>query len=152
MPVRRDNTEKFLRLLRAAERKAVQAMALRAVQLTQLAVNESAQPTTVKVKRRTKGGNKFTRTIYINPSKPGEPPHKRTGEGQRNIAMQMVSGPARARVGWRPAGKHMFFHEVGISYGGLPQKRSHLVRTVKKNRQKLGLFGVRVFQRSMPQS
>ncbi len=144
MPIRRDNTEKFLRALRAAELKATKVMGLRAVQLIQLAVNTSAQPTTVKVKRRTKGGNKFTRTIYINPSKPGEPPHKRTGEGQRSIAMQMVRGQARARVGYRPAGKHMLFHEL--------KDRPHLVATVKKNRLKIGKLGLKTLRRSMPQS
>ena len=144
MPIRKDNRPEFLRKLRLAEAKAVKAMALRVVQLTQLAVNESAQPTTVKVKRRTKGGNKFTRTIYMNPSKKGEPPHKRTGEGQRNITAVHNAATARSRVGYRPAAKHMLIHEL--------TGRAHLVPTVKKHRHKIGRLGLKVLRRSMPQS
>ena len=67
----------------------------------------------VKVKKQTKGGNKRSRTIYPNPSKPGEPPKLRTGFGARNVVMEFSRAEMVGRVGVTKNGIYMFYLEVG---------------------------------------
>ena len=52
--------------------------------------------TGVRVKR---AHGKGSYTVYPNPSKPGEPPRKRTGWLQRNVVYEFYDGGLRSRVG-----------------------------------------------------
>lgn len=76
-------------------------------------VNESADPVYVRRKRNTVGGKKGSQyTRYANPSKPGNPPHKRTGIGQASIKYEFDEEGKAARVGIEAVGKHMGFLEL----------------------------------------
>lgn len=89
----------------------------------------------VPVKRRTKGGNKRTRTIYPNPSKPGEPPRLRTGFGQRNIVHEFDPVYPAARVGVRRNAMYMFYLEIGTLR---VRRRPWMLPTLQKNQATLG--------------
>lgn len=54
-------------------------------------------------------------TVYLKPSKPGEPPRKRTGFGQTKIVRETNDDPDNplARVGVSKAGIHMAYLELG---------------------------------------
>lgn len=73
-----------------------------------------------------------------NPSKPGEPPHKGTGFGQRGIVHDHDPRQPVSRVGWTRAADYMFFHERGIRYSrvGL-QKREHVQRAMRRGKARL---------------
>jgi hypothetical protein len=55
-----------------------------------------------------------SRTIYPNPSKPGEPPRKRTGWGQRNVRYELDKARLKSRVGVGVNAMYMAMHEAGI--------------------------------------
>ena len=67
------------------------------------------------------------------PSKPGQPPHKGTGFGQRNIVWEFDSSQPAARVGVRSNALYMFFHEIGIR--GV--KRPWMIPTLTRNRRQI---------------
>jgi len=57
--------------------------------------------------------NKRSATIYPYPSLPGEPPRKRTGEGQRSIQFEIDENVPAGRVGVMPGGKYMVYLNFG---------------------------------------
>jgi len=59
------------------------------------------------------GSNKTSIRVYPYPSKPGEPPKKRTGFGQRNITLEFDEQNNVGRYGIRGNALYMFFLEVG---------------------------------------
>ena len=63
----------------------------------------------VRVKRR--GGG--TRTVYPNPSKPGEPPRKRTGWLQRHVQREYDKASLTSRVGVQRNALYGIFLELG---------------------------------------
>ena len=87
------NAEQELDRLR---RRCVRALRRAAVYLqTQLKITLN-KPNTGS-RRRRKGGGSFT--VYANPSKPGEPPRKRTGFLQQNVLFEVDEANLTARVG-----------------------------------------------------
>ena len=80
-----------------------------------LAVSRPNTGKRVTVKRKRKGGNKRSRTVYPNPSKPGQPPRLRTGFGRRNITWERLGAGFRTRyrVGVRTNAQYMAFLELG---------------------------------------
>src|SRR5437879_5955989 len=58
-------------------------------------------------------GNKKQR-VYLNPSKPGEPPHKITGWGQRHVQYAVDRGELKGRVGLTANALYMLFLELGV--------------------------------------
>ena len=101
---------------------------------------------TVKITRPRKGGRKSSRTIYPNSSKPGEPPRRRTGFGQKNI----VGGYSKARKIWRTgytrAARYMTFWELGIRTRGGTVQRPTVVPALMRNRNRLVMIGRRAAQ------
>jgi hypothetical protein len=89
----------------------------------------------VAVKRQTPGGNKKSRTIYSNPSKPGEAPRKRTGWGQRHIVWEFDASRIAGRVGVSAAAIYMLFLELGTRW---VKRRPWLVVTLMKNLAMIG--------------
>ncbi len=81
-----------------------------------LAVSVSNPGQKVKVKRRRKGGNKRTRTIYPSPSKPGEPPRTRTTFGRSQIKREIDRKNLAARVGITEAGIYMAYLDLGTKH------------------------------------
>jgi len=79
--------------------------------------------------------NKTQRTIYPDSSKPGEPPRRRTGHGQRNIVCGWTRTPfIEGRVGFTANARYMMFHELGIRYKRVGfQRRPTIVPTFMKN-------------------
>jgi len=96
------------------------------------AVNRPNTGTRVKVKRQTAGGNKTSRTIYNNPSNPGEAPRKRTGFGQRGIVREIDRQKIMARVGVTKNAIYMYYLELGTKHIA---RRPWLMATLKKKKQ-----------------
>lgn len=73
-------------------------------------------PNTGERRRRTRttsGGAKGTTyTVYPHPAPRGQPPHKVTGFGQRNIKEEFDKESMTARVGETVNAKYMIFHEL----------------------------------------
>ncbi len=63
--------------------------------------------------RRQHGRGSYT--TYPNPSKPGEPPRKRTGWLQRNVVYQFFDGGLRSRVGLTQNAEYGIYLEIGTS-------------------------------------
>jgi hypothetical protein len=57
--------------------------------------------------------NKSNPRPYTTPSKPGEPPRKRTGWLQRNVLYELDEKALEGRVGLTPNAKYGLFLEVG---------------------------------------
>lgn len=93
----------------------------------------------VRVKRQTAGGNKSSRTIYPNPSKPGEPPRKRTGWGQRHVVQEFDRNRVAGRVGVAKNAMYMLFLELGTPR---VKRRPWLVATLMKNQGAIGRLAV----------
>src|SRR5262245_37109609 len=68
-------------------------------------------PNTGRRVKRKRGKGSYT--IYPNPSKPGEAPHKRTGFGQRNVLYSIDRKEVSGRVGVSANAKYMAYHEAG---------------------------------------
>lgn len=66
--------------------------------------------TGVRVKRLFRRGSY---TVYPDPSKPGEPPRKRTGYGQRNVLYSLDQREGTGRVGVSANAEYMAYLEVG---------------------------------------
>jgi len=99
------------------------------------AVSKPNTGVSVPVQRQTPGGNKKSRTIYPNPSKPGEAPRLRTGQGQRGIVFEFSEDGMSSRVGVTKAAMHMFYLEVGTRRVA---RRPWLLATLEKNQNTIG--------------
>lgn len=84
--------------------------------------------TGTRVKYR-KGGKRRSRTVYRDPSRPGEPPRKRTGWLQRNVLYELDKAALRARVGVSSSAIYGMFLDLGTVR---MQARPWLAVTVKK--------------------
>jgi hypothetical protein len=62
---------------------------------------------------RVKGPGGRRRTVYPSPSKPGEPPRKRTGWLQRNVVYEIDGRKNTARIGVTAGAKYGAFLELG---------------------------------------
>lgn len=99
----------------------------------------------VPVQRRTPGGNRSSRTIYPSPSKPGEPPRKRTGWGQRHIVWEFDPQAIAGRVGIAKAALYMLYLELGTRHVA---RRPWLVATLKRNLKMIALLATSGGRRS----
>jgi hypothetical protein len=70
------------------------------------------------------------RRKFVNPSKPGEAPRKRTGFGQRGIVREFDDQQMAARVGVTKNAIYMYYLEMGTRFTA---KRPWLVSTLQKN-------------------
>lgn len=61
---------------------------------------------------------------YKTPSKPGEPPRKRTGWGQRHVVYELDKEKLQGRVGLASGAIYMLYHEF--------KNRSWLLSTLRK--------------------
>lgn len=93
---------------------------------TQLQLALNVPNTGVRVKR-TRGKGSYT--IYPNPSKPGEPPHKITGWLQRHVQYELNKGIFAARVGLQANAKYGVYLEIGTKFMAA---RPWLLATLKK--------------------
>ena len=82
-------------------------------------------------RNRGKGG-RYKKTTYPNPSKPGEPPRKRTGFGQRSIVREIDMKNIVARVGITAAGIYMFYLDQGTKH---ISRRPFILETLTKIRR-----------------
>lgn len=73
--------------------------------------------------------NRETATVYPYPSKPGEPPRKRTGWGQRHIVWDYDADKMEGRVGIAQNAIYMLFLELGTRF---IKPRPWLVATLTK--------------------
>lgn len=90
----------------------------------------------VRIKRKRPGGNTTSRTIYPNPSKPGESPRLRTGFGRANVVINHKGGTRpHARIGVSKNGMYMFWLEIGTRRVA---RRPWLVKTLLENRELIG--------------
>ncbi len=63
--------------------------------------------------RRTPSGRRASSTIYLNPSKPGEAPRKRTGWLQRNVVYSLDRASLTGTVGCTVNAKYGLYLELG---------------------------------------
>lgn len=96
-----------------------------------LAVSVPNSGVRVKVKRQTPGGNKTSRTIYPNSSKPGEPPRLRTGFGRSQIVREINKAELSGRVGITKAGIYMAYLDLGTKHIA---RRPFFMKTLMKNK------------------
>lgn len=108
--------KEFLQALQNATNEGLQRATVYCHGQAQMLVNKPNTGKRVKIKRPVKGGNKSSRTIYPTPSKPGEPPKKRTGFGQRNIVWEYDSAKMVGRYGITKNALYMFFLEIGTRF------------------------------------
>lgn len=73
-------------------------------------------------------GKRRTRTVYDNPSRPGEPPHKVTGNLQGNVLVEFVRDLLRAKVGLGRNAYYGLFLELDTRF---IKDRSFLLRTLR---------------------
>lgn len=101
------------------------------------AVSKPNTGVSIPVKRRTHGGNKSSRTIYPNPSQPGESPRLRTGFGRANVVVNHGPNKSKpyARVGVSKNGIYMFYLEVGTRKIG---RRPWLMKTLHEHSETIG--------------
>lgn len=88
-----------------------------------------------KARRKAAGNNTTSKTIYPNPSKPGESPRLRTGFGRNNIVINMDPKGEYVRVGVTKNGIYMFYLEVGTRRIA---RRPWLLKTLMENRVMIG--------------
>lgn len=81
-------------------------------------------------RRKTKSGRAASYTMYPHPSRPGEPPRKRTGWGQRHVLYSIDRKEGTARIGLATNARYMAWLEVGTAR---VQARPWLVATVQKH-------------------
>lgn len=111
------------------------------------AVNQPNTGTRVKVKRQTAGGNTTSRTVYDNPSKPGEAPRKRTGFGQRGIVREIDRPKIMARVGVTANAIYMYYLELGTKHIA---RRPWLMATLKKKKATMAKLFTANSQKQIP--
>jgi hypothetical protein len=78
--------------------------------------------------------NRKTATVYPYPSKPGEPPRKRTGWGQNHIVWDVDRAALEGRVGISVNAMYMLFLELGTRR---MRPRPWLVATYEKLKSQL---------------
>ncbi|MBR9800553.1 hypothetical protein GYB59_02105 [bacterium] len=110
------NDKAFMKALSGATGDGLKMATVFAHQQAQLMVNKPNTGVRVPVKRKTKGGNKRSRTVYANPSAPGEPPRKQTGWGQRNIVWEFDDQKLIGRYGVRKNALYMYFLHIGTRF------------------------------------
>ncbi len=81
-----------------------------------LAVNKPNSGVKQGAKRGEGGRFLKQKTTYPNPSKPGEPPRKRTGFGQNSIVREIDKKAMIARVGVTKAGIYMAYLDLGTKH------------------------------------
>jgi len=86
-------------------------------------------------KRKTNRGKKGSQYTEFVGSKPGNPPMRRTGLGQRSIVRGRQG--LVARVGYSRNAMYMMFHELGIRYGRGLQRRPTLVPAATQGRARI---------------
>lgn len=96
-----------------------------------MALNVPNTGVRVKVRKRQPGSNKTTRTIYPNPSKPGESPRKRTGWLQRHVVQEIDTKKMASRVGVQKNAIYGLYLELGTKHVA---RRPWLVATLMKNK------------------
>jgi transposase InsO family protein len=91
-------------------------------------------------KQNSAGRSQGSGRRHANSSKPGEPPRRRTGKGQRNIVKEINSKAVVARVGITKRGIHMLYLEQGTTRVA---QRPWLVATLMKHKRTIGrLFAI----------
>jgi hypothetical protein len=125
------NDKEFEKALKSATAEGIARATQQLHTLCKLAVGKPNTGVSVPVKRRTPGGNKRTRTIYPNPSKPGEPPRVRTGFGRANIVREINIPAMAGRVGVRKNALYMIYLDLGTR---TISRRPWLVATLLKNK------------------
>lgn len=80
--------------------------------------------------RKTKSGRAATHTVYPHPSRPGEPPRKRTGWLQRNVNYELDRKRLAGRIGIATNAKYGAFLELGTRR---MQPRPFLLSTIRAN-------------------
>jgi hypothetical protein len=88
-----------------------------------------------KTDRRFKEFRTVTRTIYPNPSLPGESPRLRTGFGRKNVVINHDPKGRWVRIGVSQNGMYMFLLEVGTRRVA---RRPWLLKTLMENQQVIG--------------
>ncbi len=125
--------DEFDRQLRKATATGLKRAAIFFHARCRAAVNVPNTGTRRKRKRGTAGGEKGSgHTTYDNPSKPGEPPRKRTGFGQSGIVWEYNGNPRNpiVRVGVTGKAIYMAFLELGTA---TVAARPWLMATLKKH-------------------
>ena len=135
------NGEKFLRQYKRAVEQGLTVVATKFRDECKMVVNKPNTGRSVKRTRATRRGKKGSSyTIYPNPSRPGEPPRKITGLGQRSITFKKIAWH-HFRVGVQKVGFYMAIHEF--------KNRSWLLRTYRKRAQSLKALFVRYVQSAL---
>jgi hypothetical protein len=129
------NGKQFEQMLQKATADGLKRAGLFYQQRCQQAVSRPNTGKSVKIKRRFPGGNKRTRTIYPNSSKPGEPPRLRTGFGRKNIVINYDPKGRWVRVGITQNAIYMFYLEVGTRRIA---RRPWLLRTLMEHQRTIG--------------
>ncbi len=148
------NARAFRRWTSAQQDTYLSAVTLKCHTMAQQAADVQNPPKTIKFsaatrkrRRNEKAKNRTQRTIYPHPSKPGEPPRKRTGFGRRNIVQGYNRQRKQGRVGYTRAAIYMAYHEVGIRYSRGRQQRPTIMPIVHNKHAKLVAFGKASVQR-----
>lgn len=129
------------RALKHASGNGIHAAAVKLRDKLQEVVSVPNTGVSVKRTRDTSRGKKGSSyTIYPRPSRAGEPPRLRTGEGQRNIFAERVGNDA-AKVGSRGAGIHLFYLEMGTTFVA---RRPWLVSTLLAQQEYLAKVALSV--------
>jgi len=127
----------FARLLRQATAEGIQRAGVFYHAKCREAVSTPNTGTRIKGGRDNQGRFLKGRTVYDNPSRPGEPPRLRTGQGRDEIVMEFNDNEKapEVRVGVSAKGIYMIFLELGTR---LIQPRPWLLDTLMKFREQIG--------------
>lgn len=102
---------------------------------------------TRKRRKKSKFVNKTQRTIYPDPSKPGESPKMRTTFGQGEIVWGYSKSLQVARVGYTRAARYMTFHELGIRYKRRgKEQRPTIIPSLVDNQRRILMVGKRAMR------
>jgi hypothetical protein len=127
--------KQFEKTLAAATAEGLKRAGVFYHQRCQQVVSKPNTGRSVPVRRRVPGGNKRSRTIYPNPSKPGEAPRLRTGFGRKNIVINHDPKGRYVRIGVSQNGMYMFHLEVGTRRIA---RRPWLMKTLIENQKVIG--------------
>lgn len=122
--------EKVMRELEARAWEGIQRATVFAHGKVKEALNVPNSGVRVKSKtRKTKSGRPASMTIYPNPSRPGEPPRKRTGWLQQNVAYDLDRKKLQGRIGVRVNAVYGLYLELGTRR---MQARPWLAATIER--------------------